>query len=109
MSKKHYDEVSVVRVISRKSSVSVDSHVKVIQVLKDATDVGIGTWSKIDYLCNHCNYRYIFVTHLSNKNFFKKSNTEDDIKVGSNKSTKREAKLNMAKMAKDAMKKVSRK
>lgn len=109
MSKKHYDEVSVIRVISRKTSVSVDYDVKVIQVLKDATDVGIGTWGKIDYLCNHCNYRYIFVKNLTNKNIFKKSDTDNDVKVGSNKSTKREAKLNMAKMAKDAMKKVSRK
>lgn len=108
MSKKHYDEVSVVRVISRKSSVSVDTFVKVIQVLKDTVDVGIGTWGKIDYLCNHCGYRYIFVKHLSNKNI-KRNNNDEEIKVGSNKTTKRESKLNMAKMTKEAMKKVSHK
>lgn len=108
MSKKYYDEVSVMRAISRKASVSVDSQVKVIQVIKDAIDVGIGTWGKIDYLCNHCSYRYIFVTHLSNKNISKFKNNEE-IKVGSNKTTKREAKLNMAKMSKEAMKKVTRK
>lgn len=108
MSKKHYDEVSVIRAISRKSSVSVNSQVKVIQVIKDAIDVGIGTWGKIDYLCKVHKYRYIFVTHLSNKNVSKFKNDEE-VKIGSNKTTKREAKLNMVKMSKEAMKKVARK
>ena len=51
--KKHYDEASVVRSIERKASVSVTNNggIKVIEVLKGATDCGCGTWGKIDYLC----------------------------------------------------------
>lgn len=108
MSKKHYDEVSVIRAISRKQSIAVDSQIKVIQVIKDAADVGIGTWGKIDYLCSIHNYRYIFVTNLFGRKNIKRS-SDDELKVGSNKTTKREAKLNMAKMTKDAMKRVSHK
>lgn len=108
MSKKHYDEVSVIRSIERKPSVKVDSQIKVVQIVKNATDVGIGSWGKIDYLCSVHGYRYIFVQSLSGKRAIKK-NENDEIKQGSNKTTKREAKLNMAKMAKNAMKKISKK
>lgn len=50
----------IVREISQKSGVNVD-HKKNIQVLKDATDVGNGTWSKIDYLVKNDGYNQIFV------------------------------------------------
>ena len=107
--KKHYDEASVVRAITRKASVSVTNRggIKVIEVLKGALDCGCGTWGKIDYLCKCHNYRQIFVnahTHISKPKVFVK---EKEVTVGSNKTEKREKKVNMAAMAKNAMKKVN--
>lgn len=107
MAKKSYDETSVIRTISKKS-VHVDSINKTIEVLKDNTDVGKGTWGKIDYLCKVHGYHYI-ITSTIRTNFSKrksKSNDEDNnINV---KTAKRERKLNMAAMTKAAMKRNSK-
>lgn len=59
MKKKNYDEVSVIRSITKKADISVDYANKVIQVKKDSNEVGNGTWGKIDYLCHYCGYSYI--------------------------------------------------
>lgn len=109
--KKHYDEASVVRSIERKASVSVTNNggIKVIEVLKGATDCGCGTWGKIDYLCKCHNYRQIFVNAHSSISRKKTNIKEKEPVVGSNKTEKREKKLNMAAMAKNAMKKASTK
>ena len=109
--KKHYDEASVVRSIERKASVVVTNNggIKVIEVLKGATDCGCGTWGKIDYLCRCHNYRQIFVNQHSRIGKPKFNSKEKEITVGSNKTEKREKKLNMATMSKNAMKKASNK
>ena len=109
--KKHYDEASVVRSIERKPSVSVTNNggIKVIEVLKGAQDCGCGTWGKIDYLCNVHNYRQIFVNSHSKVGKAKAFVKDSEQKVGSNKTEKRERKLNMATMSKNAMKKASNK
>lgn len=104
MAKRKYDEVSVCRSLSKKHDVSVDTHRKVIEVLKDNTTVGNGSWGKIDYLCNYCGYRAIIVKNISAR----KSNdipqrNEDSI------STRFNIRFDMAETTKDAMKKVKAK
>ena len=109
--KKHYDEASVVRSIERKASVAVTNNggIKVIEVLKGALDCGCGTWGKIDYLCKCHNYRQIFVSQHSKVSKSKFNPKDTEINVGSNKTEKREKKVNMAAMSKNAMKKAANK
>ena len=64
MGKKH-DEANVVRALNRKSEIKVDMITGCIEVVKEATNVGIRTWGKIDFLVNHCGYHQIFVTKIS--------------------------------------------
>lgn len=99
---KKYDEFSVVKSISKKHSVKVDTVNKIIKVLKDSTDVGNGTWGKIDYLCKVHGY-------MLNRIFGDNSNitsNEDNNSKNYTKADKRKNKINMAAMAKNAMKKV---
>ncbi len=42
---------------------------------KDTTEVGNGSWGKIDYLCNYCGYYWFFVTSTKSK-APKKKNTD---------------------------------
>ena len=103
MAKKHYDEVSVVRSLSRKSSIKIIPSLKGIEIKKGATDVGNGSWGKIDYLCHVHGYRVFFTT------FIAKSSTIDDGDGQTYRETKKSRKLNMAAMAKNAMKRVKTK
>lgn len=111
MSKKHYDEVSVVRVLSRKNSIRIAKNgaCNYIQILKDATDVGNGSWGKIDYLTHVHGYIPIKVTSFSGGKNRINSNSEDNNSVVDTKTAKRERKFNMATMAKNAMKRVKSK
>lgn len=56
---KNYDETKVVRTLTKKRSISIDTYSRVIKVAADATDVGNGSWGKIDYLCHYCGYVWI--------------------------------------------------
>lgn len=62
--KKSYDEVSVIRALSKKKSIKVDVSAKHIKVAKDAMDIGNGTWGKIDYLCHYCGYVQTFMASV---------------------------------------------
>ena len=96
--KRAYDETSVVRSLSKKNSIRVNTVEKVVEVMKGASDVGNGSWGKIDYLHKVHGYVYVFVTSLGKK---KVNNTDDDsVNIGNNKTAKREAKFNMATMRK---------
>lgn len=101
--KNHYDEASVIRSLSRKSSIKINSIEKTIEVVKNNTEVGIGSWGKIDYLTKVHGYVVLFVKALKNKPT--KNLDNDNYNGRSNKTAKREAKFNMAAMAKSAMKK----
>lgn len=103
--KKSYDEVSVVRSLSKKNSIHINTKTKVIEVIKDNNDVGNGSWGKIDYLTKFCGYVVLFVTNINHKPTHKKEMDDEDIKLN-NKTMKREAKFNMTAMVKSAMKKV---
>lgn len=106
--KRKYDEASVVRALNKKQSIKVDTVNRVVEVQKNATDVGNGSWGKIDYLCHYCGYIYVFVNSVSKKNIRQTSKIENT-NVINKKVAKRESKLNMAAMTKNAMKKVIRK
>lgn len=103
MAKKHYDEVSVVRSLSRKSSIQIISSRKEIEIKKGATDVGNGSWGKIDYLCHVHGYHVFFTKSVA------KSSTIDDGDGQNYREAKKSRKLNMAAMAKNAMKRVKTK
>lgn len=111
MSNKHYDEVSVVRALSRKSSIRIttDGGYNYIQILKGATDVGNGSWGKIDYLTHVHGYIPVRVTTFVGVQNRSNSNNEDNHSIVDTKTAKREKKLNMATMAKNAMKRVKSK
>ena len=106
--KKVYDEVSVVRALSKKASVYVNTVEKRIDIVKNNTELGNSSWGKIDYLTHVHGYVPVFVTNLSARKSIKKF-VETDTDNTRSKSSKREAKLNMAAMTKAAMKKVKTK
>ena len=71
MSKHSQDEV--VRSLSRKRDCRIDTSRKTIEVLNGEDkkqpkqgDLGNGSWGKIDFLCNHCGYRWFFVSTFQN-------------------------------------------
>ena len=111
MSNKHYDEVSVVRALSRKSSIRITTNgaYNHIQILKDATDVGNGSWGKIDYLTKVHGYIPVRVDTFVGRRNHINANSEDNHSVVDTKTAKREKKFNMATMAKNAMKRVKSK
>lgn len=106
--KKVYDEVSVVRALSKKASVYVNTVEKRIDIVKNNTELGNGSWGKIDYLTHVHGYVPVFVSNISARKSIKKV-IETDADNTRSKSSKREAKLNMAAMTKAAMKKVKTK
>ena len=106
--KKVYDEVSVVRALSKKASVYVNTVEKRINIVKNNTELGNGSWGKIDYLVKVHDYVPVFVTNLSARKAVKRF-TDVDADNNRSKASKREAKLNMAAMSKAAMKKVKTK
>lgn len=108
MAKRHYDEASCVRSLSRKSSIRFTQlgTDKCIQVLKNHTDVGNGSWGKIDYLHKVHNYRCVLVSEFFGVKKVSSVVSEDNNNELDSKTIKRERKFNMASMTKSAMKKV---
>lgn len=58
-----YDEMSVVRALSKNPDVKITNHgnIKVVEVVKNSQYCGNGTWGKIDFLVKHCGYTYCFI------------------------------------------------
>lgn len=108
MARKHHDEARCVRSLSKKNSICITK--KCIEVLRGATDIGNGSWGKIDFLTKYCDYVCIFVPKLNSKTSRMLNTKEngDNISITA-KAAKRERKLNMATMAKTAMKRVKTK
>ena len=103
-----YDETSVIRSLSKKGSIQVNPVNMTVEVLKNSTDVGNGSWGKIDYLRKVHGYVVIFTNKLSKKATPKKTSDDEESGINS-KTAKREAKFNMAAMAKNAMRKAKSK
>ena len=104
MKKKNYDEVSVIRSITKKVDVSVDYVNKIIQVKEDSNEVGNGTWGKIDYLCHYCGYIYVRPKTINNRKIINKEFGDDNDRKTSKKERK-QLKLDMVKSTKKLMKK----
>lgn len=107
--KKSYDEVSVIKALNRKTSISIKNEALtngvhgVINVLKNATDLGNSSWGKIDYLIKVHNYKIYIVDNINKRQ--KINNSDDNNDIVNKKIIKRQAKLNMANMSKQAMRK----
>lgn len=66
MSKRTYDEVSVVARLSKKRAITIDKGQKIIKIDFESADVvGNKSWGKIDYLCHYCGYIWHRVSHKS--------------------------------------------
>ena len=89
MSKKTYDEISVIKALNKKRDVKVSQHDKKIEVTINTTDCGNGTWGKIDYLVHYCGYVQLWVEP-------KGINVTKVDKVASTKATKRQKKESIA-------------
>lgn len=59
---KNYDEATCVKELNKKASCEIVG--SVINVLIGATDLGNGSWGKIDFLRRYCGYLQIFVKKL---------------------------------------------
>lgn len=58
-----YDEMSVVRALSKNPDVRINNHgkLKVIEVVKGSQYCGNATWGKIDYLTKYCGYVQCYI------------------------------------------------
>lgn len=61
--KRKYDEMSVVRALSKNPDVKITNHgnLKVVEVVKGSQYCGNSTWGKIDFLTKHCGYVQCFI------------------------------------------------
>ena len=100
-----YDEVSVAKSLSRKSSIKVYPHRKTVIIKKGATGVGNGSWGKIDYLCKVHGYVYVFSDSIG-KSIKDVQEDSDDDSIINKKAAKRQTKLNMAAATKAVMHKI---
>lgn len=107
MSKNKYTENSVVKSLSRKGSVSVNTVNKTIEIVRGTVDLGIKSWGKIDYLTNIHKYIMCFVGSVVKHGY--RNAVTDNNDVVSAKEVKRNNKINMAAMSKTAMRKAKSK
>lgn len=84
---KHEENVDV-RLLSRIAK--IDSRMKVIQVSKSQT-IGIKSWGRIDFLCNHKGYRLVYGDSIT----IIKHNSNDDVKKH-NREIKKQVKADKA-------------
>lgn len=58
-----YDEMSVVRALSKNPDVKISNrgNLKVVEIVKGSQYCGNGTLGKIDFLINHCGYTRCFI------------------------------------------------
>ena len=58
-----YDEMSVVRALSKNPDVKITNrgNLKVVEVVKNSQWCGNGTWGKIDFLTRHCGYTHCMI------------------------------------------------
>lgn len=97
MSKKPYDETSVIKSFKRFKSISIDSINRTIFIVKNNTELGNGSFGKIDYLIKYRGFKINYVDYLAKKP--KVVNNEDNYKV-----TSKRDKVNLVNMTKDIMK-----
>lgn len=106
MGKKHYDEASVIRSLSRITDVKINTAQKTIEVKKNTQQVGNGSWGKIDYLTKVHGYHQMFVSQFGGKvvNLSDVADKINELETIIEKS-KKSKKLDMAGMVKTIMRK----
>lgn len=104
--KRKHDEASVIRSLMKKrGEIKVDAITKTIEVVKNASNVGIRTWGKIDYLVHYCGYHQILVTNISRVSAIEKVvNAAITYMNVNTKRQKQEAKLDIARSTKKILK-----
>lgn len=104
--KRKHDEASVIRSLMKKrSEIKVDVITKTIEVVKNASSVGIRTWGKIDYLVHYCGYHQIFVISVGRATTLETVRNEFGVALNvNNKKQKQEAKLDIARSTKKILK-----
>lgn len=104
--KRKHDEASVIRSLMKKrGEIKVDAITKTIEVVKNASNVGIRTWGKIDYLVHYCGYHQIFVISVGRTTALDATRNEFVATVATNtKRQKQEAKLDIARSTKKILK-----
>lgn len=104
--KRKHDEASVIRSLMKKrGEIKVDAITKTIEVVKNASNVGIRTWGKIDYLVHYCGYHQIFVISVGRTTAMDSIRNEFVATVATNnKKQKQEAKLDIARSTKKILK-----
>lgn len=107
MAKKSYDEASVMRALGKKRAIKFNYQGSHVTIVVDTTspEVGIGTYGKIDYLCNYKHDRVYTAMYVKPK----KDSDKPSVKAPADKynqdaeettKTKRSGKLNLASMVK---------
>lgn len=104
MKKKNYDEAKVIRIISKKRDIRVNGVNKTIEVVKNSTEIGNGSWGKIDYLCGVHGYVVLFVKAINKPSIAFKDDEQEVV----TRHSKRD-RFSMAAMSKAAMKRVKAK
>lgn len=99
---KNYDEASVIRDLNKKQGCSVSTHNKTITISRESDSLGNKSWGKIDYLVKVHKYVYVFTSSSIKPVVY----STDENKT--TKTAKKESKLNMAAMTKNAMKKAKK-
>lgn len=101
MKKKNYDEAKVIRILSKKRDIRIDSVKMTIEIVKNSTEVGNGSWGKIDYLRKVHGYVVIFVTAIKRASIMPKDDEQEIV----TRHSKRD-RFSMVAMSKAAMKRV---
>lgn len=103
--KRKHDEANVIRSLMKKrGEIKVDAITKTIEVVKNASSVGIRTWGKIDYLVHYCGYHQIFVISVGRTTSIDATRNEFAAINTNNKKQKQEAKLDIARSTKKILK-----
>ena len=104
MSKSRYDERKVLQQLDRKS-VRINYALKVIEVAKEADDIGIHSWGKLDFLQNYCGWKIVSVnmTEIQRAKLAEREARKAERKR--EKEERQSKKMSMVNMVKDAIKK----
>ena len=86
-----YDEVNVVRVLNENPDIRVSN--KVVEIKKDATNIGNSTHGKIDFLTKYCGYSLAIVNNIGKQKIAKTTKTEKKKEFERNKRVAKEQTL----------------
>lgn len=86
-----YDEVNVVRVLNENPDIRVSN--KVVEIKKDATNIGNSTHGKIDFLTKYCGYSLVIVNNIGKQKVAKATKLDKKKEFEHNKRVAKEQTL----------------